>query len=152
MEKAFEYLRSYSDTMERDVRFSVQCGPEGTKGIHMRSGIQDKPKEWSIRIKPEFFDDSGLHLLIIFTKPKTFIDLCINISNAFSEPEEKVKFNIKLALLCSEPWVQTPSHLDLVNSPRTITVRIDPTSLPEGVHSTRYGRGDLLFTFQLVKA
>jgi hypothetical protein len=57
-----------------------------------------------------------------------------------ADPSHKIGFGIKLALVCSEPWVECPSHLDLMNIARTFTVQIDPTGLPAGVHTSRYVR------------
>lgn len=55
-----------------------------------------------------------------------------------ADASHKIGFGIKLALVCSEPWVECPSHLDLMNITRLFTVRIDPTGLPTGVHGSRY--------------
>jgi tripeptidyl-peptidase-2 len=54
-----------------------------------------------------------------------------------ADPSHKIGFGIKLALVCSEPWVECPSHLDLMNIVRMFTVQIDPTGLPDGVHTSR---------------
>jgi len=55
-----------------------------------------------------------------------------------ADASHKIGFGIKLALVCSEPWVECPSHLNLMNITRIFTVRIDPTGLPPGVHASRY--------------
>jgi len=55
-----------------------------------------------------------------------------------ADASHKIGFGIKLALVCSEPWVECPSHLNLMNIARIFTVRIDPTGLPTGVHASRY--------------
>jgi hypothetical protein len=55
-----------------------------------------------------------------------------------ADASHKIGFGIKLALVCSEPWVECPSHLNLMNIARLFAVRIDPTGLPTGVHASRY--------------
>lgn len=111
VEKAFEHLCQFSGSIERDVRFSIQCGVNNTKGIHMRNGLQEKAKDYPVYVEPIFREDC--------------------------DPSVKINFNMKLSLVCSEPWVQVPTHLDLVNISRVLSIRIDPTSLAEGVHFTR---------------
>lgn len=37
-------------------------------------------------------------------------------------------------MVSTAPWVQTPTFLDLSYSPRSFSVKIDPTALPIGVH------------------
>lgn len=63
--------------------------------------------------------------------------LCICFSLLTADPSKKIGFGVKLALVCSEPWVDCPSHLDLMNIARIFTVQIDPTGLPAGVHASR---------------
>ncbi|KAK6617784.1 hypothetical protein RUM43_014012 [Polyplax serrata] len=110
VEKAFEHLCQFRDSLERDVRFLVQCGVNSTKGIHMRNSFLDKPKEFNVSVEPVF---------------------PIQTDN-----DSKINFNMRFALLCDDTWVSASSHLDLMNITRTLSVRIDPTCLPEGVHSS----------------
>ncbi|PNF43825.1 Tripeptidyl-peptidase 2 [Cryptotermes secundus] len=112
VEKAFEHLVAYHDQPERDVRFQVTCGASNSKGIHLRGGLQNRVKNHAISVEPFFTDPDN------------------------TDPSKKIGFGIKLTLVCSEPWVECPSHLDLMNIARMFTVQIDPTGLPPGVHTS----------------
>lgn len=71
------------------------------------------------------------------TKKKiTFTLRCINATknNFFSDPKQKINFNLRLTMVSTTPWVQVPTFLDLSYSPRSFSVKIDPTALPIGVH------------------
>lgn len=70
VEKAFEHLVQFSSCIERDVRFSIQCGVNYTKGIHLRSGTQEKPKEYPVYIEPVFHEDSGNFKFFVFQNEK----------------------------------------------------------------------------------
>ncbi|EEB17144.1 tripeptidyl-peptidase, putative [Pediculus humanus corporis] len=110
VEKAFEYLCLYSDSLERDIRFSVHSSSNNAKGIHIRKSILDKPMEFTVNVEPVFPKDTD---------------------NKF-----KIDFNMRFSLVCKEPWVQASSHLDLMNISRMLSVRIDPGFLSEGVHTS----------------
>ncbi|XP_065343517.1 tripeptidyl-peptidase 2 isoform X3 [Cloeon dipterum] len=111
VEKAFAHLCKYADACERDVRFHITCGTSG-KGIHLRGGLQDTAKEQSITVEPFF------------------------LKNDYADPKSKIEFNIRFALACSAPWVEYPSHLDMMYMNRPFTIKVDPTALEPGVHST----------------
>lgn len=55
VERAFDNLVNYHDSPERDIRFQVNCG-SGNKGIHIRSGVLDAPKEYAVTVEPIFAD------------------------------------------------------------------------------------------------
>ncbi|XP_071441524.1 tripeptidyl-peptidase 2 [Hetaerina americana] len=119
VEKAFEHLTSNCNHPDRDVRFHVTCGFGGgttglsnCKGIHIRGGLQDRPRDFSVTVEP------------IFAKADD------------ADPALKINFNLKLALSCSESWIECPSHLDLMHMARVFSVRVDSTALEAGVHST----------------
>ncbi|KAI4503188.1 hypothetical protein M0802_001410 [Mischocyttarus mexicanus] len=112
VERAFENLVSYSDAPERDVRFAVNCGTNNSKGIHMRIGVIDRPKDYSVTVEPVFLDSENI------------------------DPSRKIDFNLKLTLVCDASWVKFPTHLDLMHMPRAFTISIDGSTLAEGVHAT----------------
>ncbi|KAJ9587783.1 hypothetical protein L9F63_018809, partial [Diploptera punctata] len=112
VEKAFDHLVAFHGQPERDVRFQVSCGAHNSKGIHLRGGLQDRTKDHTVSVEPFFTDPDN------------------------TDASYKINFGLKLALTCSETWVECPSHLDLMNIARMFTVRIDPTGLAEGVHTT----------------
>ncbi|GLH08749.1 Tripeptidyl-peptidase 2 [Gryllus bimaculatus] len=112
VEKAFEHLTQYHNQPERDVRLHVSCGVSNSKGIHLRGGLQDRPKDYTVNVEPFFADADNM------------------------DASKKIDFGMKLVLSCNESWVQYPSHLDLMNMARIFTVRVDPTGLPHGVHFT----------------
>ncbi|KAK3925767.1 Tripeptidyl-peptidase 2 [Frankliniella fusca] len=113
VDKAFDHLATYHNQPERDVRFHLTCGNQMMRGIYLRDAFRDKPEDVVVKVDPVFFKSSDLE----------------------SYPA-KTNFNMNLILTCDKPWVSHPSHLCLMNMSRTISIRIDPTSLPTGVHTT----------------
>ncbi|XP_076397926.1 tripeptidyl-peptidase 2 isoform X1 [Megachile rotundata] len=112
VERAFDNLVTYSNVPERDVRFTINCGPNNAKGIHMRSGVIDRPKDYAITVEPVFLNSEN------------------------TDPALKIAFNLKLTLVCDASWVHFPTHLDLMNMVRAFAIKVDAFNLPEGVHTT----------------
>jgi hypothetical protein len=86
-------------------------------------------------------EDCTSVLVLYLLELMTFWELFVYVFPFFfstADASHKIGFGIKLALVCSEPWVECPSHLNLMNIARIFTVRIDPTGLPTGVHASRY--------------
>jgi len=110
---AFAHLVKYSDGAERDVRFSILCNAGNTKGIHLRDVDLSKPVEVPVKITPVYLNEQD------------------------ESNERKAKFNMKFALACDDSvsWVKHPQFLDLMYTTRLVSVMVDPTSLPPGVHS-----------------
>lgn len=54
-----------------------------------------------------------------------------------SDANEKIALNLHISLVCDVSWVSCPAHLELMNSSRSITVKLDPRGLREGVHYTQ---------------
>jgi len=60
VERAFDNLYSYCDAPERDVRFAINCGVNNSKGIHMRTGVIDRPKDYAITVEPVFINSENI--------------------------------------------------------------------------------------------
>lgn len=95
-------------------RFSVRCGPQNAKGIHIREGFLQKPFEYNVNIEPVFFNDKE------------------------ADPKDKFNFNVRLNLIPSQPFVQCGSFLDLCYGTRSMAVKVNPVGLPAGVHTAVY--------------
>ncbi|XP_065369346.1 tripeptidyl-peptidase 2 [Calliphora vicina] len=111
VEKAFEHLLEHDKAVENMLRFSVRCGPTNAKGIHIRERVLKKPYEYNVNIEPKFFNDTE------------------------AAPKDKFSFNVRLNLISSQPFVQCGQFLDLCYSTRSLTVKVDSTGLPPGVHT-----------------
>lgn len=109
-----------------DVSFDVKVGVAKTNGILIREG-NVKSREYTVNIEPVFLNDKDV------------------------VPKKKIEFNMRIALISSENWVQCGSYLDLCYDSRSISVKVDPTNLPIGVHSasvrafdsTNFGKGTI---------
>ncbi|XP_067632305.1 tripeptidyl-peptidase 2 isoform X2 [Eurosta solidaginis] len=111
VEKSFDYLVEFENAVENMLRFSVRCGPQNAKGIHIRQGVLKKPIECDVTIEPCFLNDTE------------------------TEPQQKYNFNVRLNLVSSQPFVQCGAYLDLSYSARLMVVKITPAGLEPGVHT-----------------
>ncbi|KPI95200.1 Tripeptidyl-peptidase 2 [Papilio xuthus] len=119
IEKAFEILTKYHSEVERDVTFSVQCGPHNGKGILLRPRPADPPQDIGVTVEPHFLlDHTDLHNKSVIPK--------------------QIAFGVRLALVCAAPWVSAPAHLDLMNAARALALRLRTSHLPPGPHHARY--------------
>ncbi|KAF5299966.1 hypothetical protein FQA39_LY11339 [Lamprigera yunnana] len=112
IDKSLEHLLNYNDIQERDVRFHITCGAGNTKGVYIRSKGKRTNYEFSINIEPFF---KGLDVV---------------------EVSSKLQFNLKLVLVCKESYISYPSHLDVSNMARTISIKVDTSGLKSGEHQT----------------
>ncbi|XP_006813380.1 tripeptidyl-peptidase 2-like, partial [Saccoglossus kowalevskii] len=51
-------------------------------------------------------------------------------------PREKIAFNMHASLSSNVSWVSVPTHLELMNSARSFSVKVDSSGLTEGSHYT----------------
>ncbi|XP_037050800.1 tripeptidyl-peptidase 2 isoform X2 [Bradysia coprophila] len=110
VEKSFEHLVQFAEAPDRDVRFAVSVGTNHAKGIHLRHA-ETVSKDNLVVVEPVFLNDKEI------------------------DPKLKINFNLRLTMVSTKPWVQTPQFLDLCYSSRSFSVKVDPTALPIGVHS-----------------
>ncbi|KAK9505195.1 hypothetical protein O3M35_009300 [Rhynocoris fuscipes] len=112
VEKAFEYLTTYSESLDSKVRFNVTCGNNKHKGLYLRNWSYKKSKDCAVHIEPVFADVDNMDI------------------------KEKLNFGVSLALTCDAPWVSHPSLLEMTNVSRNLQIRVDPTGLENGVNAT----------------
>ncbi|XP_037944687.1 tripeptidyl-peptidase 2 isoform X2 [Teleopsis dalmanni] len=111
VEKAFDHLIEHANAPENMIRFSVRCGVEGAKGIHVRNSVLNRVLEYKVNVEPKYFNEAD------------------------ANPTDKINFNMRLNLLSSQPFVKCGAYLDMSYTLRTIPVTIDPSGLPPGVHT-----------------
>ncbi|KAG5891542.1 hypothetical protein JTB14_028560 [Gonioctena quinquepunctata] len=111
-EKAFDYLVNYHKENDRDIRIQIQCGSSNSKGIYMRSKMHTTSHTFKVSVEPHFLDSD-------------------NVS-----AERKIYYNQKFVLTCDASYVSFPLHLDLANVARMFAIKIDTSSLTEGLYST----------------
>lgn len=112
VESSYNLLVEHQNEQERDVRFSISCGPTNAKGVYLRSKKKNLNQEFSISVEPFFLNPEQV------------------------EPSKKINFNIKVALTCKASFVSHPSHLDLSNLARIFAIKLDTSGLPVGIHHT----------------
>lgn len=112
IEHAYDFLTTYQQAKERDVRFNISCGTNNTKGIYLRSKRRMLVQEFSISVEPYFLNHDQVN------------------------PAKKIDFNIKVILCCKGQHVRCPTHLDLSNLARVFAIKIDTSGLSDGVHHT----------------
>nr|XP_023026432.1 tripeptidyl-peptidase 2-like [Leptinotarsa decemlineata] len=112
VEKAFDYLVNFNAECDRNVRFQIQCGSLNSKGIYIRSKPHTSSHTFKVSVEPHFLD-------------------CDNIP-----AETKIYYNQKFVLTCDATFISFPVHLDLSNATRMFAIKIDTSSLCEGLYCT----------------
>lgn len=112
VDKCFEFLLNYHNVQERNVRFHISCGSTQSKGIYIRTKSTHTSYSYNISVEPYFLDSDNV------------------------EANIKIEFNMKLTLVCNASYVSGPSYLEISNGSKTFAIKVDPTYLAPGVHST----------------
>lgn len=110
VEKAYEHLSTYTDQVDRDVRFEINVGKD-MNGVILRSKAgETKPSLYPVTVEPIFLDDQHRN------------------------NEEKINFSINLNMVCESSWIDSPSHFHLSYTKRAFVIKVNPSGLPTGVH------------------
>jgi len=136
VEKAFDYLTQYYTEPESYVKFIVSCGIQGCnqlgKGIHIRNAIENKAIDCNVTVEPVFLNDGDV------------------------DAEKKINFQMSLCLTTDVSWVSVPKYLEQMYMIRTFNVKVDPSGLHPGVHTTTVRAYDTknsakgpVFTFEI---
>jgi tripeptidyl-peptidase-2 len=114
--KAYDYL--VQNPFPADVRIQATTAHnEGkARGIYLREPhMTNRPHEEAIDVTP-IFDES--------------------VANA-----DKIKFEMRINIVCTKDWVEVPSFLVLMNGGRQFKVKVNPLALPKGSVGLAFIRG-----------
>uniref|UniRef100_A0A8C4NKR5 Tripeptidyl-peptidase 2 n=1 Tax=Eptatretus burgeri TaxID=7764 RepID=A0A8C4NKR5_EPTBU len=107
LDKAYEYLEQFAGVSSSALRFSAKV--RAHRGLYLREATQlVSCKDCTLWVEPIFSETA--------------------------DNKQKIALQLHLALVCTEPWVQFPEHLELMNQPRSVSLRVDPRGLRSGVH------------------
>ncbi|XP_052216044.1 tripeptidyl-peptidase 2-like isoform X2 [Dreissena polymorpha] len=111
VEKAYEYLCQYERAMESKVQFTISCSGFG-QGIYIREPVDlDKPSVVAVSVEPVHYE-------------------------GITDNDEKISFSMQLSLTCDAGYVECPPHLEMMSVQRSVSIRVDPRGLAEGVYFT----------------
>ncbi|CAG2111388.1 unnamed protein product, partial [Medioppia subpectinata] len=107
VEKAFEHLTQFKDSVERDVRFHVTIGQN--LGVYLRQPEEvANPSIQQIRVDSIFLNDKQI------------------------DNKRKVDLEMNLSLICDNEWITCPSFLHLTFGSRVFFIKVDPRGLEDG--------------------
>lgn len=108
VDKAFSFAVEKCSAPEANVSFTVSVG-SNRRGVYLREFHEtDRVSDHVVSVKPEFFEP-------------------------YTKPQDKVAFTMRLALVADQPFVSVPQSLELMNTERSFTVRVNPAGLSAGV-------------------
>ncbi|KAI8808438.1 Tripeptidyl peptidase II-domain-containing protein [Cladochytrium replicatum] len=111
VEKCFEYLTGLMTKSNLDVQYVVSTD-NGERGVYLR----------------ELDETSTVGAVGITVQPK-FLNADEPRVNA-----SKLTLELQMSLSSTASWIQAPDFLLLNNGGRTFSIKIDPVSLPPGLH------------------
>ncbi|CAG9136289.1 unnamed protein product [Plutella xylostella] len=141
----------------------IECGASRGKGVLLRPRQGDTHTDVAVSIEPAFLhhcSDTDAILTVctyiecgasrgkgVLLRPRqgdTHTDVAVSIEPAFlhhcSDTDDlqtlraQISFGLRLTLANSAPWISAPTHLDMMNANRPISIRVDTAALPPGPH------------------
>lgn len=134
VEKAFDYLVAYKESILQKVHFDVRhtLRSKNYRGIYLKSADDlVETRDYLVTVEPVFFENK-LKTLITTEKQSD-----LNDKDLFDAQKEKISLNKKLALVCDNndngnEWIEYPPYLFVYNSPRQFYIRIKANELEDG--------------------
>ncbi|KAG0176962.1 tripeptidyl-peptidase II Tpp2 [Apophysomyces sp. BC1034] len=113
VDKAWEYLETYSDRKDLDILFEVNVLKRGTqRGIYLREQEETKQAQYlTVKILPTFMGEK---------------DPANPVYN-----RTKFEYESRVALVTTESWISAPDYVYLHSGGNAFQVKVDPTALPE---------------------
>lgn len=110
IDRAFEQIESADARLPVNTRFEVRVpGRSNARGIYLREAHEVKAKsEWRVGIEPKFPEETP--------------------------NREKVEFELPIRFEATQPWVEHPAGMLLMNTERSVEVTVDPSGLTPGAH------------------
>ena len=115
VDKAYTHASKFATSPHLHINFEVTIPEQGAtnRGIYLREPPEiAQVIQRTVKVRPVWpeLEDQG------------------------EQNPAKVAFEVKTALVATQPWIHTPDHMILMHGGRTFTMRVDPTHLPPGVH------------------
>lgn len=110
VDQAFAHLESSSLALPPNTRFEIHFPSRShARGLYLREAHEVRTKsEWTATVEPKFPEDTP--------------------------HRQMVEFELPIHFQATQPWVEHPAHLLLMNSSRPLEFTVDPTGLPPGAH------------------
>ncbi|OQR76824.1 tripeptidyl-peptidase 2-like [Tropilaelaps mercedesae] len=109
VERAWEWLQAAKSEKENLLRFEIKAG-QTMRGVYLREPSETStPQIKAIRIQPVFLDEKQV------------------------AHDLKTSYDQNFTFACDASWVNTPSMLNMMYQERTLLIKVDPSSLAEGM-------------------